>query len=192
MASLKEFIKKPNCRSYPEAAQLDADGHGRLAPALELLKRSDGWMVETEGSPRGNEDAAVTGPMQHPLRILVADDSRDAADSLAAVLRLWGHEVETVYDGPSAIARAQRFKPHVALLDIEMPRMHGGEVAARIRDLFPEEPVALLAMTAADPSDARLAGYDAVFDAFLLKPYDLGELEGFLTACSAQCPDATA
>jgi CheY-like chemotaxis protein len=67
------------------------------------------------------------------MRVLIGDDNQDAADTLATVLRLWGHDVQVAYDGPSAVVVASCFKPHVALLDIQMPKMNGGEVALRLR-----------------------------------------------------------
>ena len=64
----------------------------------------------------------------------MADDNRDAADSLAMVLRLAGHTVWNVYDGPSALATAVRCRPHVVLNDIGMPGLNGYEVARRLRE----------------------------------------------------------
>jgi hypothetical protein len=66
-------------------------------------------------------------------RILIADDNRDAADSLAFVLRRVGHEVRTAYDGEEALDMASSFRPELALLDIGMPRLNGYDTAQRIR-----------------------------------------------------------
>ena len=62
-------------------------------------------------------------------RLLVVDDNRDAADSLAVLLRLQGHEVRVAHDGPAALELAASFRPDVAFLDIGMPGMDGYEVA---------------------------------------------------------------
>jgi CheY-like chemotaxis protein len=78
------------------------------------------------------EESAVT-EMREPVRVLVVDDNHDAADSLAILLRLWGYEVWVAYDGVAGLGAARHFRPQVALLDIQMPRMHGGEVARRLR-----------------------------------------------------------
>jgi CheY-like chemotaxis protein len=120
------------------------------------------------------------------MRVLVADDSRDAADTLATLLRRWGHEVRVAYDGLSALAAARHFKPQVALLDIQMPGMHGGEVARNLRRQAGFERALVVAASATDPDDSRLARYDGVFDAYLRKPYDLDRLEELLAdRCSS-------
>jgi CheY-like chemotaxis protein len=120
------------------------------------------------------------------MRVLVADDSRDAADTLAILLRRWGHEVRVAYDGLSALAAARHFKPRVALLDIQMPRMHGGDVARNLRRQAGPGGALVVATSATDPEDSRLDCYDGVFDAFLSKPYDLDRLEELLAGrCSS-------
>ncbi len=104
------------------------------------------------------------------MRILVADDSPDAADTLAVLLRRWGHEVRVDYDGLSALRLARRCKPHAVLLDVQMPRMNGAKVARRLRRRAGSERMKVIATSATDPDDGRLAPYDGVFDAYLVKP----------------------
>jgi CheY-like chemotaxis protein len=65
--------------------------------------------------------------------VLVVDDNEDAADSLAALLQLSGHEVFVAYDGQQALEVAEQVRPDVVLLDVSMPRMDGHEVARRLR-----------------------------------------------------------
>lgn len=114
------------------------------------------------------------------MRVLIVDDNRDAADTLAMVLRLWGHEVRAVYDGPSALLLARNYKPHAVLLDIEMPRVNGGEVALNLREQSEGDSLLIVATSGSDPEDPRLARYDGVFDAFLIKPCDLERLAEIL------------
>ena len=78
------------------------------------------------------------------LRILVVDDHQDCADSLAMLVELSGHVVETAYDGPSAIVLAHDFKPDIVLLDIAMPEMDGYEVAGRLLSQFPDSRMHLI------------------------------------------------
>src|SRR4051812_35310822 len=66
--------------------------------------------------------------------ILVVDDSADGADSMALLLKLWGHDVEVCYGGPKALEAALGCKPRVVLLDVGMPGVHGFEVARRLRE----------------------------------------------------------
>lgn len=120
------------------------------------------------------------------MRVLVADDNQDAADTLAMLLEMWGHEVWVAYDGLSALKAGRHFKPNVALLDIHMPEMNGGEVARQLRRRAGFEGIMVVAMTASDPDDSCLARYDGEFDAHLAKPCDLDRLEELL-AGSRSC-----
>ena|SRR5579883_2285327 len=67
------------------------------------------------------------------LRVLIVEDNRDAADSLAVLLRCWGHEVEVVADGAACLEKLPTVRPDVVVLDIGLPGMDGWEVARRIR-----------------------------------------------------------
>ncbi|MEO8017469.1 MAG: ATP-binding protein [Pseudomonadota bacterium] len=97
-------------------------------------------------------------------RILLADDNRDAAESLAIILRLEGHEVELAHDGNSALRCYEERRPDVALLDIGMPMANGYEVARRIRATPSGKDVLLIAITGwaqdADKAESRAAGFD--------------------------------
>src|SRR5262245_53172311 len=90
------------------------------------------YFVVLSGSRMAHRLPSVPGNMPN-LRVLIADDNRDAADTLAVLCRLWGHTVCVAYDGPTALDLADKSEPHVILLDIRMPGMHGGEVAERMR-----------------------------------------------------------
>ena len=79
---------------------------------------------------------ASEAPHGEGRRVLVVDDNQDSAESLAALLKMWGHEVETAADGIEACEVAERFRPDVVLLDLRMPRLDGygapgGSVALR-------------------------------------------------------------
>jgi PAS domain S-box-containing protein len=97
-------------------------------------------------------------------RILLADDNRDAAESLAIILRLEGHEVDLAHDGQAALRAWLERKPDVALLDIGMPKRSGLEVAREIRASPGGEGVLLIAITGwaqdADKEQSRAAGFD--------------------------------
>jgi len=122
------------------------------------------------------------------MRVLIADDNRDAADTLATILRLWGHEVRVAYDGASALVVARCFQPQVALVDIQMPKMNGGEVALNLRRQAGIEGMLILAESANDPTDGRISRYVGVFDAYLGKPCDLNRLEELLESCQSHVP----
>ena len=116
-----------------------------------------------------------------PLRVLCVDDNRDAADSAALLLELYGCEVAVCYDGPSALAEALRFGPDVCLVDFNMPGMDGCEVATRLRAWRRARPVRLIAVTAHGSDQVRAMTAAAGFALHLVKPVDWDELVGALS-----------
>jgi CheY-like chemotaxis protein len=116
-----------------------------------------------------------------PRRVLVVDDNLDAAEGLAMLLGLRGHEVATAYDGQSAIEQARDIQPDVVLLDIGLPRIDGFEVARRLREEHPARPMLLVALTGYGQERDRLRAREAGFDHHLLKPVRLEMLEELLT-----------
>src|SRR5271156_4299263 len=68
------------------------------------------------------------------LRVLVADDNQDSADTLGFLVRVWGYEVQVCYDGVLALEKAHSYQPDVMLLDISMPGMDGYRVAEHVRE----------------------------------------------------------
>lgn len=114
------------------------------------------------------------------LKILVVDDNKDSAESLAALLMLSGHEARTAYDGLSALEEAQTFLPDVMLLDIGLPKLDGYEVAHRLREDPERNRMMLLAMTGYGQEEDRRRTRDAGFDHHLVKPVDLDKLRELL------------
>jgi len=105
-------------------------------------------------------------------RILVADDNRDAADTLALILELDGHEVQKAYDGLEALQLAEKFRPQIALLDIGMPHLNGYQTARHIRDRPWGHSVLLVALTGWGQEQDRRQAREAGFDRHLVKPVD--------------------
>jgi len=119
------------------------------------------------------------------LRILVVDDHQDCADSLAVLLELSGHLIETAYDGASAIVLAHAFKPNIVLLDIAMPEMDGYEVARRLLSQLPDSRMHLIAVTGYGQRHDMISAYEAGFDCHLLKPVDAMTLKAVLARYTA-------
>ncbi|MFO1465335.1 MAG: ATP-binding protein [Steroidobacteraceae bacterium] len=126
--------------------------------------------------------APLAGPERSALRVLLADDNRDAADSLSMVLEMAGYEVRTVYSGREALLSADRFRPHAMVLDIGMPDVDGYEVARAIRVHAWGENLLLIAITgwgqAHDKERARQSG----FDVHLTKPVDPDKVDRILAS----------
>lgn len=105
-------------------------------------------------------------------RVLVVDDLHDSADTLAMLLRLHGHQVETAYDGEEAVTRASEFRPEVILLDLGMPRM-GGDLACRVIRAQPwGKDLRIIALTGWGQESDRRRTQEAGFDNHLVKPVD--------------------
>jgi signal transduction histidine kinase len=110
------------------------------------------------------------------LRILVADDNRDAAETLSTLLEVMGHEVKTVHDGEAAVDAAAAFDPELVLLDIGMPGLNGYDACRRIRAHAAGPGRTVVAVTGwGQPHDVQSA-HEAGFDRHLVKPPDMDAL----------------
>ena len=116
--------------------------------------------------------AAVTEMPAGGLRILVADDNYDAAETLAALLEVTGHTVRYVHDGEAAVQVSREFEPHVVLLDIGMPKLNGCEACSRIRAAPGGAAMTLIAVTGWGQTEDKLMAQKAGFDKHLVKPVD--------------------
>ncbi len=105
-------------------------------------------------------------------RVLIADDNRDAAESLGMLLRMEGHEVIVTYDGVGALAAFREHRPDVVILDIGMPGQNGYEVARRMRETTGDQPIQLIAVTGWGQASDKARAMDAGFDSHLTKPVD--------------------
>lgn len=119
-------------------------------------------------------------------RVLIVDDNEDAANSLAMILELGGHETASVYTAADALQRAAVFRPDVVLLDIGLPGMDGYEVAQKMRELPGLRDIRLVAVTGYGRSDDRLRARDAGFDDHLTKPVEFAVLERTLAGIRAR------
>jgi len=115
-------------------------------------------------------------------RILVVDDNRDTADSLAMMLRLQGSDVQVVYDGMAALEALAEKRPDAVLLDIGMPGMNGHEVARRIRERPALRQLTLIATTGWGQPVDRQRSLEAGFDHHLVKPVGLDTLRDLLAS----------
>jgi two-component system CheB/CheR fusion protein len=119
-------------------------------------------------------------PAATGLRILVADDNQDNAESLAMLLMMMGHEVRTALDGAGAVEAAAAFRPQAVLLDLGMPKLNGYEAARRIRALPGGDEVVLIAQSGWSQPEDRRRSREAGFDHHVIKPIPSGLLERLL------------
>ena len=113
-------------------------------------------------------------------RVLVADDNRDAADSLAMLLQIAGYEVHLAHSGDEAIRLAQRERPSALILDIGMPDTSGYEVAQSLRQQEWARQALFIAVTGWGQIEDKHRAHEAGFDHHLTKPVDAQELETLL------------
>jgi CheY-like chemotaxis protein len=150
-------------------------GVGRGAEFVVRMQRLAEWTVAPQVS------LPVPPLVSAPLRILVVDDNEDAADSMALLLELDGHEVRIARDGLHAVEAAAQWTPDVVLLDIGLPQLDGYEVARRIRaQRHGVNGVMLIAITGWGQDEDRRRSRDAGFNAHLTKPVDYGDLNKLL------------
>jgi signal transduction histidine kinase/ActR/RegA family two-component response regulator len=161
------------------AVSAHSDGPGR---GSEFVVRLPGMPGGEEG-PEGPREAAAPAP--RGCRILVVDDNRDSADSLALLLRLTGHAVQVAYDGRAALEAALAGSPEVVFLDIGLPGMDGHEVARRLRAQGGMEGALLVAVSGYGQEEDRVRSLEAGFDHHLVKPVEPEAVQALLAERAA-------
>jgi CheY-like chemotaxis protein len=151
----------------------------------EFVVRLPTLASEPAPAAEGGEGGPSSPPPSPCRRVLVVDDNVDAAESLAMMLRVWGHEVRTAYDGLAALNAAGQVHPEVILLDIGLPRMDGYEVARRLRERASTRGVLLVALTGYGQEEDRRRAKEAGFDAHLTKPADSTTLQRLVAGTEA-------
>ena len=125
------------------------------------------------------------GPVSARARILVVDDNIDMAHGLERLLKLLGHDVKTVHDGPNAIEVARGYRPKVVLLDIGLPGMDGYEVASMLRHDGCCDGAVFIAISGYGQDEDRRRSKEAGFDHHLVKPIDNNALLTLLSQTGA-------
>lgn len=177
---------------------------GGLGIGLTLVRRlvemHDGSIeARSEGPNKGSEfivrlplvirprietpsrDGAAGKSLSHGS-ILLVDDNKDSAESLAMLLRLKGNDIRTAHDGVEALEIAETFHPEIVLLDIGLPKLNGYDVARRIRQQPWGRDVLLIALTGWGNDEDRRLSQEAGFNFHIVKPVDLAALEELLAS----------
>jgi len=147
-------------------------GHGKGSEFIVELPRSS---AVSQAQPVFEATASVQSSQR---KVLVIDDNRDAADTLAAALTSIGYEARVAHDGPSALSLAQHFSPETALVDIGLPVMDGYELARRLRERAGG--IRLIAITGYGQAEDRRRSKEAGFERHLVKPVALDEIRSAL------------
>lgn len=151
-----------------------SEGVGRGAEFLVRLP-----VVAESAVPQRDQEQPVAS--KSALNILIVDDNKDGAESLALMLRIMGNETATAHDGQEGVDLAERLRPDVVLLDIGLPKLNGYEAARRIREQPWGKDRILIALTGWGQEEDRRRSHDAGFDYHLVKPVDLNVLMKMLS-----------
>jgi CheY-like chemotaxis protein len=134
--------------------------------------------------------STITPPysVDRRCRVLIADDDEDGAVSLSILLDSMGHETRAVYDGMAAVEQAEAFRPDVVIVDIDMPKLNGYQVARILKARPWPKAILLIAMTGWAHEADREHGRRAGFHAHLLKPVTIDALQAALTDANVSVP----
>jgi signal transduction histidine kinase len=165
------------------SVEVRSEGVGRGSEFIVRLP----ILVETEAPPPRPPAVLSNGektPQAERLRAVVVDDNVDAAESLADLLRLFGHEVHVLHDGPTGLAAARTLRPDLVLLDLGLPGMDGFEVARRL-SADPDFEAIMVAVSGYGRDEDRRASRDAGMKHHFVKPIDFPALRALLDSLSA-------
>ena len=166
-------------RQLVELHKGTVEAHSILGKGSEFIVRLPVMPAPLQLPP---SPALKNNPANEKCRVLVVDDNIDAAQSLAMLAEISGHETQVAYDGPSALKAALTWQPDVVLLDIGLPGLNGYEVAMRIRQESKRKDIVLVALTGYGQNSDRKKSQDAGFDHHLVKPADFDEVEKILAS----------
>ena len=178
---------------------------GGLGIGLTLVKRlteMHGGSIEARSAGEGQgsefivrlpvltEVAAQRGPeveseSQPQRRVLIVDDNRDSADSLAMLMQLTGNKTYMAHDGVAAVEAVEKYRPEVVLLDIGLPGLDGHEVCRRVREQPWGKDIVVIALTGWGQEDDRRKSEEAGFDGHLVKPVDYDKLLELLASLTS-------
>jgi PAS domain S-box-containing protein len=167
--------------SHGGTVEAHSKGVGQGSEFCVRLPMIDAAHRDRPGGPRRHDPLAMTA-----RRVLVVDDNRDSADSLAMLLKFSGHTTQAAYDGLEAVEAATTFRPDVIFLDIGLPKLNGYEAARRIRLRRTDKELVLVALTGWGQADDRRRSAEAGFDAHLVKPVDEVTLATLLARLQAR------
>jgi signal transduction histidine kinase/DNA-binding response OmpR family regulator/PAS domain-containing protein len=158
------------------SVEVGSDGPGR---GSEFIVRLPVVILSKPAAPSESENKGAERGVA-ARRILVADDNRDSADSLAMMLEMLGHSVSCAHDGLEALEMAKRTQPELVFLDLGMPRMNGYDAARLIRSQPECNGAVLVALTGWGQEEDRRRSYEAGFDYHIVKPIDFTTVENLL------------
>lgn len=132
-----------------------------------------------------NQASTERGQASSAFRILIVDDNRDGADTLAALLTALGYQTCTAYDGPAALDAVNVFEPDALVVDIGLPGIDGFSLVRVLREKSICARALMIALTAYRGDEHQLRSQQAGFDHYFVKPADIGQLRRLIEQCAA-------
>ncbi len=172
------YLAKRLVELHGGVIEAHSDGPGMGSEFVLRLPVEEAAAQDAE--PAGGPAAGGRRPAPAGCRVLVVDDDPDSADALARLLRLMGSQVQTAYDGLAAVDAAEQFRPHVVLLDLDMPRLDGYEACRRLRQQPWAQRVRMVALSGWGRREDRERTHAAGFDGHLVKPVGRADVEALL------------
>ena len=151
-----------------------SDGVGKGSEFVVRLPLATAAPADETEAPCGDDDA-----VQPPRKIVIVEDNTDVRELLRLKLRRLGHTVDAVADGVSGVSAIVEGRPHLALIDIGLPRLDGYQVASQVRSKLGEDVVLVALSGFGQPEDKRRA-LEAGFDEHITKPADVQDIESVL------------
>jgi CheY-like chemotaxis protein len=173
--------QSPDCRSLLGPALLTIDAKDRQLTGYWLRNgpTANSPIRDLATSAVPEQDTVVKPVLRK--RVLIVDDNRDLAESLAMVLRLWGHEVTVAFDGSAALESARARPPEIVFLDIGLPRLDGFQVARQMRANPTLRGARIVAISGYGREEDRQRSREAGIDLHLTKPVDPSILRPLLS-----------
>jgi PAS domain S-box-containing protein len=158
-------------------ARSEGEGQGsEFIVRLPVLSREE---VEAQHGPDAESES------QPRRRVLIVDDNRDSADSLAMLMEITGNKTYMAHDGVEAVAAVEKYRPEVVLLDIGLPGLDGHEVCRRVREQPWGKDIVVIALTGWGQEDDRRKSEEAGFNGHLVKPVDYDKLLELLASLTS-------
>ena len=167
------------------SVEAHSDGPGKGSEFIVRLPlwKDEGGRLKVESGTDPPDSSLL--PHSSSLKVLVVDDNKDAASSLAMMLKIMGNEVRTAHDGLEGVETAAAFRPDMILMDIGMPKLNGYDACRRIREQPWAKNVVLVALTGWGQEEDRRRSSEAGFNVHLVKPVDLDALRKLLASREA-------
>ncbi len=177
LALVKDLVRR-----HGGSVEAHSEGLGRGSTFTVRLPRAVGHDIPQPAATASASEPSALPAGRQARRVLIVDDNVDAAETLAMMLQILGHDTRQAHDGNAALDAAQQYDPEIIFMDIGLPGLTGHEVVARMRRELGMTKPYIVALSGYGTEDDRRKSFEAGFDNHLVKPLDPAALPGILGA----------